>query len=171
MKDDKTAEAMYCQFYKTVFRFCMKLTNGNLHNAEDITSEVFHVFFAKQESLYFDGEAAIITWLYRTAKNKWLTSVKRAKRAVIELDHTDIFTQQFDTEEEEKLYNNYLAQIKEILSEPEQELFRAVVEEKQTYKTISERTGVSEATLWVRWYRLKNKLRPYVDEIINKNFT
>ncbi|MBQ3639404.1 MAG: sigma-70 family RNA polymerase sigma factor [Clostridia bacterium] len=166
MKSDKTVETVYSQYYKTVFRFCMKLTNGNLHDAEDMTGEVFHVFFAKQDALNFEAEAAIITWLYRTAKNKWYRLVKQAKRNAAELDNTDLFSRQFDDEEEEKLYDTYLAQIKNILSGTERELFCAIVEEKQTYKAISEKTGVSETALRVRWYRLKSRIRPYVDTII-----
>lgn len=166
MKNDKTVETIYCQYYKMVFRFCMWLTNGNQHDAEDITSEVFHVFFSEQEILNFDAEPAIITWLYRTAKNKWMNMTKRAKRKSIEIDETDIFSRQFDGDAEEELYQTYISKIEKVLSGTELELFREIVEYNQTYKAISERMGVSELTLRVRWHRLKNRIRPYVDKII-----
>ena len=168
VKKDRMVEAVYCQYYKIVFRFCMRLTNGNQHDAEDITSEVFHVFFAEQDTLCFDAKPAMVTWLYRTAKNKWMNTVKHSKRRNDELDDTDIFSRQFDGEEEEKLYQTYLAEIEKTLSGSELDLFRAIVREKQTYMAISERMGISEAALRVRWHRLKHKIRPHIDKIIYK---
>ena len=168
MKDDKTLEAVYCQYYKAVFQFCKRLTNGNPNDAEDMTKDVFRVFFAEQNTFSLNTDSERITWLFRIARNKWMNPAKHAKRENIEVDETDIFSRQFDDEEEEKQYQTYLSEIENILSGAELDLFRAIVEEKQTYMAISKRIGISETTLRVRWHRLKYKIRPHIDKIVHK---
>ena len=167
MKRDLTAEEVYYQYCKLVFQFCMHLTNENQYDSEDITNDVFRIFFEEQDNLKFDLEPAIITWLYRTAKNKWMNLSKHMKKWRKEDDETDIFSRQFSDDEEEKQFQEYLTEIEKNLSGFDLDLFHAIAVEKLSYKEISNRSGISEQALRVRWHRLKNKIRPLMNKMIN----
>lgn len=166
MGNDKISDAEYIKYYRMVFRFCLRLTGGNQHDAEDLTGEVFQFFFAEQDRLDFEMPAALVTWLYRTAKNKWMKIVRHAMRKPPDMDETDLFSNQFEGDKEEKQYRAYIKQIERSLSGSDLELFRAIIIEKREYPDIAERLGISEQTLRVRWFRLRQKIRPTVEKMI-----
>lgn len=164
--DDKISEAEYVEQYKKALHYCLNLTGGRLHDAEDLTGEAFHLFFLERDRLFFESPAALTTWLYRTCKNKWMKQVRHAKRKPPDIDETDLFGDEFDGMEEEKQYLAYIAQIEGTLSENDLELFRAIVVEQLPYPEVAKQMGISEQAMRVRWFRLRQKIRPTVEKML-----
>ena len=166
MDMNKLSDVDYAKYYRMVLRFCLRLTGGNQHDAEDLTGEVFRLFFMMQDQLHFETPAALVTWLYRTAKNIWMKTVRHAMRKPPDMDETDLFTNQFDGVEEEKQYQEYMKQIEKTLSGSDLVLFRSIVVERLPYPEVAERLGISEKAMRVRWTRLRQKIRPIVEEML-----
>lgn len=67
-KSDKSEfQAIYKYLVKDVYRFSYSLTK-NAHDAEDITSQTFTIFFEKFDSFNWTG-VSMKFWLFKTAKN------------------------------------------------------------------------------------------------------
>ena len=163
----KMSESDYAYYYKTVLRSCLYLTRGNQYDAEDLTGEVFHLFFIMQDRLDFESPDALTAWLGKTARNVWRKTVRHAVRKPSDMDETDLFANQFDGVDEEKRYQEYVERVEQTLSGSDLELFRSIVVDRLPYPKVAERFGISEQNLRVRWVRLRKKMRPMVDKMLS----
>ena len=72
-------EAMYEQYFRDVFRFCCTLTDSRAL-AEDIAQETFEKAMKGIRS--FKGECDVRTWLFRIAKNSYLSYCRKFNRVL-----------------------------------------------------------------------------------------
>ena len=159
-------ESEFGKYYNMVFRYCMRLTGRNQYDAEDLTSDVFHLFYLMQNRLEFESPTALTAWLYQTARNLRMKTVRHAMRKPPDIDETDLFSNQFDGVKEEQQYQEYIGKIERILSGRDLALFRTIVIERLPYPEAAEQLGLSEQNLRTRWFRLRKKIRPTVEKIL-----
>jgi RNA polymerase sigma-70 factor (ECF subfamily) len=74
--DMRAFEEMYLRHHRSVYRLCLRMTQ-NVHEAEDLTQEVFVHLFRKSGS--FRGESAFSTWLHRLTVNHVLMHFRKHK--------------------------------------------------------------------------------------------
>ena len=74
--DMRAFEEVYLRHHRNVYRLCLRMTQ-NVHEAEDLTQEVFVHLFRKIGS--FRGESAFSTWLHRLTVNHVLMHFRKRK--------------------------------------------------------------------------------------------
>lgn len=91
--DPDAFEELYTRYSSRVFGYLYQRLNGDVEEAEDITSEVFTKVYQKIESFEVQG-APLSSWLFRIARNQLIDSVRRKKKpaAVVTLDDAPMLT-------------------------------------------------------------------------------
>ena len=69
-------EQIYWKHHRRVFGICLRMTK-NVHEAEDVTQQVFLNLFRKIGS--FRGDSAFTTWLHRITVNQMLMHIRTNK--------------------------------------------------------------------------------------------
>ncbi len=69
-------EQIYWKHHRRVFGICLRMTK-NVHEAEDVTQQVFLNLFKKIGS--FRGDSAFTTWLHRITVNQMLMNIRTNK--------------------------------------------------------------------------------------------
>lgn len=165
---DSTCLDLICQkYYNRILHYCLGKTHGNVSQAEDVTSDVFYLLIQKWDSYKTHEEAAIATWLYKTANLKWMEAIHQST-GILSIDDVDpeeadlLDTMDLDYEGELLRYEQYLIDIQNELNPEEAALFRCRIIEKQNYDDIAYMFGISVRALRLRWYRLQQKLLKYL---------
>lgn len=170
-----TYEEAYRIHRKRIECFCQyKLYSKSDEEAEDIASEIFILLFQKWETMDSHEGDRIKAWLYRAATLKVMESNRKAHQApeVCEFDETrmgeteDILARDF--EEDSRIFEQYLRQIKSILSRKDLILFEMKVEKKYTLAQAAESLKIKETTVRVRWFRIQKKLEKEIPEIFQE---
>ena len=162
-------EQIYSTYFKAVYLYVLQLT-GDVHTAEEITSETF--FKAINTVDRFRGDCDMRVWLCQIAKNGYLTYLKKHK-------HTDqiedgIFQTVPDhagTPEEQFLRQDDIKLIREILheiAEPYKEVFMWRVFAELSFKQIGQIFGRSENWACVTYHRARLKIKERMEALNNE---
>ena len=91
--DPDAFDELYNRYSPRVFGYLYQRLNGDVEEAEDLTSEVFTKVYQKIESFEVQG-APLSSWLFRIARNQLIDSVRRKKRpaGVVTLDEAPTLT-------------------------------------------------------------------------------
>jgi len=77
---------LYARYAHRLFGYLYQHLNGNVEDAEDLTSEVFTKVFEKIDSFEVQG-APLSSWLFRIARNRLIDLIRRRSgRASVSLD-------------------------------------------------------------------------------------
>ncbi|MCL2085994.1 MAG: sigma-70 family RNA polymerase sigma factor [Oscillospiraceae bacterium] len=80
-------EKIFDEYYERIYRFTL-LRVRNVHDAEDITSDVF-VKVAQNIHKYDEEKAALSTWLFTITLNLIRDHCRAAKRGTVELEFAE----------------------------------------------------------------------------------
>lgn len=72
---EKVFKDLYELHYSQVLRLCMSYVSGDVHQAKDLTQEVFIKVWSNLES--FRNESKVTTWIYRIAVNTCLMKLRK----------------------------------------------------------------------------------------------
>lgn len=153
---DREFEELYREYFAPVFRYSMSLTR-DIHAAEELTQETF--FKAMQAAGSFRGECRIQTWLFRIAKNRFLSDMRRQQPCSLEeLSETAADTDSPESavlqkDESMRLHRALLA-----LAEPYKEVFSLRVFGQLSFRQIGELFGKTENWACVTFHRAKMKM-------------
>jgi RNA polymerase sigma-70 factor (ECF subfamily) len=141
--------------YNYVFSLC-----GNMHIAEDVTSETFIKAIKAVNS--FKGDCSVRVWLCQIAKNTYFNLSKRNKYAAempIEMSSGNDFvwmlhdrTQAFEIHK--RLH---------LLTEPYKEVFSLRIFAELSFAEIGELFNKSEGWARVTFHRAKNKIKEAIE--------
>lgn len=149
-------EAIYEQFFKTVYRFSLSLC-GNECLAEEITAETF--FRAMRSLDTFRGECAIQSWLCQIAKNYYYTESKKfSKHVGFDTDMMDRSVDDFVQSISDRDMARRIHQILHSLDEPYKEVFSLRIFGELTFAQIGELFGKTDNWACVTYHRAKNKI-------------
>lgn len=155
--------SVVCQmYYQKVYRFLLSLS-GNVHQAEDLTQEVFYRALLHIGRYKDDGH--MYTWLCTIGKNVWLNECRKQKHTLSLENCSDNPLE--SPEEKIVRQDRQLALKKALLHLPEE--YRDVVilhvYGSIPLKEIAAQKGKSESWGKVTFYRAKQILKQRMEEI------
>ena len=144
-------EEIYKTYWQKIFRLCMGYVN-NYDWAKDIAQDSFVTVW--QQLPKFRNEAAVSTWVFRIASNQCLRQLEKQNRLPKAILPTEIIEELLpDTESKTQYLYQCIAQL------PETERIIILLElEDVKQAEIAVITGLTEANVRVKIYRIKEKL-------------
>ena len=144
-------EEIYKTYWQKIFRLCMGYVN-NYDWAKDIAQDSFVTVW--QQLPKFRNEAAVSTWVFRIASNQCLRQLEKQNRLPKAILPTEIKEELLpDTESKTQYLYQCIAQL------PETERIIILLElEDVKQAEIAVITGLTEANVRVKIYRIKEKL-------------
>jgi RNA polymerase sigma-70 factor (ECF subfamily) len=156
---DQFAEK-YQQFFPRVFAYVYGRVY-NVHQAEDLVSEVFERAFLKMDSLRNDE--AFATWLFTIARNLVTSQArKRGRESIVDPDILKSVVATSISVENEVLVREEVAAVVECLKkfpQREQDIVSLKFDAELTNGQIARVMGLSEANVRVILFRTLRKLR------------
>lgn len=155
-------------YYRDVYRYCFSYMK-NVENSQDVTQETFEFLIEKASTL---EDKNIKAWLYSVAQIK--IKIHNSKPINISFDENDSCLlyneEEFYTIEDaisRYIYNDERIQqekqkILDSLTDKERTLYEDAYVKKKKYKDIAKRNGVSDRTINVQTFRLRNKIKAIV---------
>ena len=140
---------LFDRYHQDVYTYLYSLCH-DVSLAEDLTSEVF--VEVVRSIAAFRGRSDIKTWMFSIARHQWYQHLRRKKR-------------QIPTESLHDLYDSHFT-VHELLSS-ESELTRRVFRmrlEGYSYYEIASEAGISESSARVVFFRVKTKLKQYLEK-------
>lgn len=160
-------DEIFDTYYADVFRFLLCLCSYNEGMAEELTQDSF--YHAYLGFYRFREECHIKTWLMGIAKNRYLTYLRKHKRAEISID--DALPLLYDGNEEsvnDTIYNkNLISDALTIIfsfKENMKYVFLERVYNGTSYAEIAKQLNISENSAKVMFYRGKQLLRKTLKE-------
>ncbi len=154
---------VFRMYYNRVYRFLLSLT-GSIHQAEELTQEVFYRALFHIQQYQDDGH--MYAWLCSIGKNAWIDYCRK-NRHMVPLKEDDI---PFEASAEDIVVKRelQLALQKAILTLPEeyQEVVILHIYGEIPLKEIAAKRGKSESWGKVTFYRAKIMLRKRLEELM-----
>ncbi|MDR2589817.1 MAG: sigma-70 family RNA polymerase sigma factor [Oscillospiraceae bacterium] len=156
-----TIEEIFNTFYDKIYSFTL-MRVGNVHDSEDITSDVF-MKVAEKIDTYNPDKAAFSTWIFVIALNE-IRMFYRKRKPIYSIDCISEFVSSFDIEEnllkhEERIF---LYKAIENLDEISKEVVLLRYFADLSTKQIAEITALSETNVDVKMHRAKEKIKKYL---------
>lgn len=133
-------DQVYIEYKDRVMRYLLKKVQ-NLHDAEDLTSEVFLKAFKKLES-FDESKASFSTWIYTVARNT-VIDYYRTRKDSTELDENLTVSEYADTSLLKNETLEILADALESLDERSRNIVILHYYNGLPLKSISDATGIS----------------------------
>lgn len=152
--DEKAFEQLYNSHKRQVWLYCLKIVGD-----KDVASDVFQETFIRIHEKIggFKGTGSLTGWIFRIARNLCYDSLRRIQNhpSVDEVDELVSPTNSYDAIE----YREELMQALEELTPEHREII--ILRELQgfSYQDIANLTGVSLASVKVRLFRARERLR------------
>lgn len=159
-------EGVYRAYFGDVYRYLLKLTNGNQALSEDLTSETF--LKAMDAFGRFRGDCEVRVWLCQIAKNCYLSELRRRKKSadtpLEELSEpagsTDLESDALTSSTAETAYK-----LLHRMKEPYKEVFLLRAMGELSFKQIGNLFGKSENWACVTYHRARRKLKQEMEEL------
>lgn len=158
----QTIEEIYQQYFQTVYKYVMFLSNGNTQISEDITSETFTIAIERIKE--FKGTCKISVWLCQIAKFLFFKEVKKNKK--IKFSEIDEIKDELNLEENLIEKEDRLKIFKDIqkLDEATRNVMYLRLMGDLSFDEISEIIGKSSNWARVTYFRGKEKLKEVNDD-------
>lgn len=157
------AEEIVKTKYDTIFQFCYAKSGINKYDAEELTHDIFVLFYERLDILVDDK---INRWLYAVAKRKCQEFYRKNKKRELILSMEESYNsiddilmvrdQYFKVTDEE--IQKSLEVILKALKEDEYELYYKKFVEGKKHKEIAEELGITVGNVNARSFRLRTKL-------------
>ena len=156
-------DEIYRLYFKDIYCYVYSLCRSE-STAEEVTQETFYKALRSLEQ--FDGRRDIRAWLFTIAKNTWLSLCRRKRRtAVTEVPEEGAesvnFVDQMMDEERVFLIHRFL----HTMDEPYKEVFSLRVFGELPFEKIGVLFGKSAGWARVTFYRAKQQIQKYMEEI------
>lgn len=163
-------------YYKDVYRYCFSFVQ-NVDDSQDITQETFAFLIEKASEL---EDKNIKAWLYNVAliKIKQHGNKKASKKQHISSENLDSLmfcedkTYSIEDTISQYLYDSERIDVEkqkilDSLTPKERELYDEAYVKKRKYSEIARDKGVSDTTVNVQTYRLRNKIKAIVKGVFD----
>lgn len=166
-QENLSIEALYAKYYQRIVLFVGRTLNSNLF-AEDIVQDVFITLY--QQETHFMSEPAFVNYIYRSAYNKCIDTLRRKQVAQRHEDaYIDEYKPKLSTANNEFLYKELFTIVENRIDRLPPKcrmIFTMKYRKEQTNPEISERLGLSlktvENQVFIARTALRNHLRPYL---------
>lgn len=154
----KEIEEIYHQYFKDVYRYILSLCSDG-YIAEEIAQETFCKALKNIHS--FRGDCDIKVWLFRIAKNTYLSAIKKKNYCETEKIHQDKLPD-IKIIRDEEIFTVH--QILHNLKEPYKEVFSLRVFGELSFEKIAKLFEKKESWARVTYYRAKVKIYGELEE-------
>ena len=168
----------YLKCFDIVYRFCFARNGGNQYSAEEATKKAMDFMAQKWEMVQSYDRKTFYFWLYSVAKMKMLETNREENQDCESLDAPwcqNLVEQQqiehgepLDEETEYQRFLEYSEQIEKTLRPIDRELFHYRVVDGLLHREIAQRMNISENAVKLRWIKLKEKVKPIVNKLLNR---
>ncbi len=152
--DDKAFEQIYELHRKQVWLYCLKIVNDR-----ELASDVFQETFIRihQKCGSFKGTGSIAGWIFRIARNACYDALRRKKnhQSVNDVEEMASPVNSYDNIE----HREELKQALDQLTPEQREIILLREIQGFAYKDIARLTGASLASVKVRLFRARERLR------------
>ena len=159
-------DILYKKYYPQVYRYLLSICR-NAEIAEELTQETFYQAF--QSINRYDGSCKFYVWLCQIAKHLWCKELRRNKKYSntnnIEKNTAAQFIPAPDESviKKENIFSLFSALHK--LTEPTKEVMLLRITGELSYKEIGQLFNKTESWARVTYYRGKQQLRRYLNEM------
>jgi RNA polymerase sigma-70 factor (ECF subfamily) len=166
--NDLSLETLYRKYYRKIVLFVGKTLNSNMF-AEDIAQDVFIALY--QQETHFMSERAFVNYIYRSAYNKCIDTLRRKQMMQ---RYEDIYLDEYASKSigntnTETLYDELFSIVENRIDKlpPKcRTIFSMKYRNEQTNPEISESLGLSlktvENQVFIARNVLRDHLRPYL---------
>lgn len=161
MITDLQKEKIYRDFYNKVYGYILSKIQ-NVHNAEDLTSDVFLKVYEKLDS-FDDSKASLSTWIYTITRNT-LTDFYRTRKVFSEIPENEESGFSLEDEVCDAQTLEMLADALETLDERERDIVILRYYSGKTLRDISEQMDISYAYVKVLQNNAFAKLRKFLEK-------
>ena len=168
----------YLKCFDIVYQFCFARNGGNQYMAEEATKKTMDFMAQKWEMIQSYDSKMFYAWLYGVARRKILETKREQKQKCDSLDapwYQNLVEQQqikhgepLDEETEYQRFLEYSEQIEKKLRPIDRELFHYRVVDGLLHREIAQRMNISENAVKMRWIKLKGKIKPIVNKLLNR---
>lgn len=146
-------EATYAACFHKVFRFALSMA-GNAHEAEEVAQETF--FRAMKSISTLKNDDAIDAWLFRIARNVYISRLRKRKREMPE-EHMETMASPGSLEQQLEDKDQAARILKKLhqLPEPYKEVFTLRVYGDIPYRQIASLFDKGESWARVTYYRAR----------------
>lgn len=158
-------ESLYHAYFNDVYRYILRLS-GNMHIAEEITSETF--FKALKSIDQFRGDCEARVWLCQIAKNCYYSYIKKNGKTISTED--EALHEHADPSEdvdEQCAERDMLERIQKILhniNEPYKEVFMWRIYARLSFSQIGKMFGKNENWACVTYHRARKMIKERLEE-------
>ncbi len=164
-------DEIYRTYYERIQAYCLAKTHDR-DDATTIANDTFILFYQKQDSLSFEDDADLYSWLVEVAKRKtWEYFRQNSYRLMeesLELHENTLIDPDNSLTTptlQNKLYEQALRRIKERLSQKDAPIFDLLVIQGMKQEDAASTLGMNLGTLKMRWHRMKPRIQTIIEEI------
>jgi len=150
---------------------------GNIEDAKDLAQEVFVIVYKRIDEL--QDHENIGGFIYQTAKFvaanfKRKTLKKNLKETTVDIEigskHSDLFEELLMIYDSNIDSDKYVDNVLVRLSEDKQRLYNFYYVENKSYKEIAKILNVNEASLRMKYVRLRREIKKLTHNVAEENF-
>lgn len=154
---------LFDHYYKDIYTYLYSLSH-DASLSEDLTSEVF--LEVVKSIATFRGESDIKTWLFSIARHKWYSYLRKKNTQIQTESIHDLYDSNF-VGTQKSPFPSDLEQIIKTLLRSESEITKEVFQLRlngYSYFEISEKLHISENSARVIFFRVKTKIKKYLEK-------
>ncbi|MBR3694539.1 MAG: RNA polymerase sigma factor [Erysipelotrichales bacterium] len=154
---------LFDRYYKDVYVYVYSLCHDT-SLSEDLTSEVF--LEVVRSIATFRRESDIKTWLFSIARHKWYAYLRSKSKEVKTMSIDDLYESSLvksSTQENIGGLEDVVQSLVSSESKITQEVFQMRLE-GYSYYEIGNKLGISESSARVVYFRIKNKIKKYLEK-------
>ncbi|WP_099189605.1 RNA polymerase sigma factor [Tepidibacter mesophilus] len=166
-----------CERYHSKILKYLYYSIGNIEDAKDLTQEVFVIVYNRIEEL--QNHENIGGFIYQTAKFLGANFKRKNLKKTLKETSINIEISSKETDLYEKLIMIYDSKIDEsqyvdnvllLLSKEKQQLYKLYYVENKSYKEIAKILNINEASLRMRYVRLRREIKKVTHHVVKEKF-
>ncbi len=170
----RTFDDAYKALYPALEQYCINTMRGNTFLGQEVASKSFDVLYIRWDEIEQRERHGLWIWLLHTANNKKKEILRKQPKTLslddpntlLAIEHDQLKAGRSPNEELEYLtYQAYVSQIEKRLKKNDRKIFRKIAIEHSTYKELSEETDKSINSLYLKWMRVRNKVKKIILEL------
>lgn len=172
-KYDKFFHNLCKENYKQIFKYILVMIHDK-SVAEDIVQEVFLIAYEKRTVIFsYENKRAFLYKVSKNLTNEYIRKNQKCK--IVELNENNIVDEEdlcdlICHKEDEKIdEQKYIADVIDELPEDKKELYHLYYIDKVPMKNIAKELNLNEATLRMRFVRLRKDIKNKVKNIKFQN--
>ncbi len=163
-------DKIYREYYPVLLRYVGAKRLQQI-STEEVAHEALTRLWEKRNECNFDNTTQLAAWLIRAARFITMEQLRGQKTTECFADHENTVsdTDHINQRIEDVRLKEYMTEIEQSLSEHDRLIFRMIFIEQRPYPECAAELKIKEVSLRSSISRLRDRLRPYINKILDKN--